>query len=65
MEGLSLGLEGGLFLCKFLLASLLCHWVVGRRGLLHQYLLAGAMKWAVLLARSGECFAVMERRRTE
>jgi hypothetical protein len=59
----NLELEGGLFLYRFQLVSLLCYWivgVVGGRGLLHQYLLAGALKRAALLASSRERFAVME-----
>jgi hypothetical protein len=56
-------LEGGPFLYRSLLVSLLCHSifsVVGGRGLLHQHPLAGGLKRAVLLAPSRERFAVME-----
>ena len=42
-------LEGCLFLYRTQLVGLLCHWIVstvGMRGLLHQYLQAGGLKWA-------------------
>jgi hypothetical protein len=59
-------LAGDLLLYRFLLVSLLCHWivgVVGGRGLLHQYQFAGALKgcFASKTERAGvrERFAVM------
>jgi hypothetical protein len=48
-------LEGGPFLYRFQLVSLLCYSIVdigGGRGLLRQYPLAGGLKRAVLLAPS-------------
>jgi hypothetical protein len=52
---MNVGLEGGLFLYKSHLVSPLCHWifgVVGSRGLLYQYPLAGSLLFGkILLAR--------------
>ena len=45
--------QNGFIYSSRLLSSLLCHWLVGRagrRGSLNIVPLAGALKWAVLLA---------------